>query len=181
MLLAYVHAKLEARITLQYVQCKSHIYRKIGLFTRLGWLAPARQLVTLASHNCMWLARSAVVVTGCDDRDIVVAGAGGIDMEVVIGGRDVVGATGSDDRGVVEVVVNVVEAGASDSGTVEGDGASGSGMVFLIYLRCLIYWSSDVLLYEQTPSTLRCPVLSIMSCSSALAKYNLVALVALRE
>ena len=26
MLLAYVHAKLEARITLRYVQCESHIY-----------------------------------------------------------------------------------------------------------------------------------------------------------
>ena len=32
---------------------------------------------------------------------------------------------------MVGVVVNVVEAGASDSGTVEGDGASGGGMVDL--------------------------------------------------
>ena len=108
----------------------------------------------------MWLARSTVVVTGCDDEDIVVAGAGGIDMEVGSGGRDVVGATGGDDRGVVEVVVNVVEAGASGSGTVEGDGASGSGMVDLGLfdlpkmsdIACS--WSSDVLLYERTPSTL---------------------------
>ena len=85
-------------------------------------------VVTLASHNYMWLARAAVVVTGCDGKYVVVAGAGGIDMEVASGGRDMVGTRGSN---VVGVVVNVVEAGASDSGTVEGDGASGGGMVDL--------------------------------------------------
>ena len=37
-------------------------------------------VVALASHNCMWLARAAVVVMGCDDKDVV---AGDIDMEVV--------------------------------------------------------------------------------------------------
>ena len=34
-------------MTLRYIQSESHIYiqiyRKIGPFTRLGWLAPARQ------------------------------------------------------------------------------------------------------------------------------------------
>ena len=94
-----------------------------------------------------------------------------------------VGARG-DDRDVVGVVESVVEAG---SGTVEGDGASRGGMVDLgLFDRpkmsdITCSWSSDVLLYEQTPSTLRCPVLSIMSCSSAPAKYSLVTLVALRE
>ena len=44
----------------------------------------------------MWLARAAAVVTGCDDK--VVAGAGGINMEVASGGRDMVGARGGDDR-----------------------------------------------------------------------------------
>lgn len=73
-----------------------------------------------------------------------------------------------------------MEAGASDSGTVEGDGASRGDMVDLgLFDRpkmsdITCSWSSDVLLYEGTPSTLRCPVLSIMSCSSAPAKYNFV-------
>ena len=49
----------------------------------------------------MWLSRAAVVVTGCDDKDVVVTGAGGIDMEVASNGRDMVGARGGDDRDVV--------------------------------------------------------------------------------
>ena len=42
------HAKLEARITLRYVQCPSHVYRKTSPLTRLGELAP------LANYTSVW-------------------------------------------------------------------------------------------------------------------------------
>ena len=39
------HAKLEARITLRYVQCLSQVYRKISPLTGLGELAPLANYV----------------------------------------------------------------------------------------------------------------------------------------
>ena len=43
------------------------------------------------------------------------------------------------------------------------------------------FWLSEVSLYSRTPSKLRWPVLSMMSCSSTFAWYNLVAVVARSE
>ena len=92
---------------------------------------------------------------GYDDKDVVFAGAGDIHMEVARSGRDMVRARGGDDRGVVGVIESVVEAGASDSGNVEGDidGASRGGIGLfdrpkMSDITCS--WSSDVLLYERT-------------------------------